>query len=134
MILQKKRIKIQFSSMATHISKLEIPASQVFLSADVQLLGISLAGTRMPFNTCHFYFEYSKFGFLLLSTMQLETNIQIFDLYFALYHVKRPGLLTNIQRSFFDEFFCINVLSLYFDFSKHLWSNLNVGPYGLYHP
>ena len=31
-----------------YMNRLEIPASQVFLGADTQLLGTSLAGARMP--------------------------------------------------------------------------------------
>ena len=57
--------------------ELEIPASRVFLGADAQLLGTSLAGTKIPLSIClkNCYLNLNL-GFASLSTLLVGFNIR----------------------------------------------------------
>ena len=91
----------------TNIQLLEIPASRVFLGANAQLLGTSLAEAKIP----KYLFYIAQL--YLAQHRAIGTKYQIFGLYFGLHY---------LQRSFFNELFYIGELSLNFDFSKHLCS------------
>ena len=66
--------------------------------------------------------QYMQLDFASISTVLLGPNIRSLAFILAFITFKGQDWLTNFQRSFFNELFYIGVLSLNFDFSKHLCS------------
>ena len=125
----------KYPNIVCFIYKLEIPASRVFLGADAQLLGISLADAKMPLNVCFkAQLNLNMHSLALPCSAPCKWGWIYNNLTFNSYK-GQDWSCNQYQRSFFKctlLYLCIE--SEFWLLKAFMWPKLNVGLYGLHQP